>query len=163
MSRPLAPKASMSQGPVQAPLPQPAAPQPPPGNLPPNLPAPTSMAQQNQLQILGTPPDLYDGSPDKAITFWNTLANYYAINDSIYIMNAQEVSSALTHFKIGTPGGDWASNQMATALAANLVNYGMWDQFKATFEKQFILPASQMEAIQKMHATVPDNQNQPKM
>jgi len=152
-SYPSAPKASTSQGPVQAPLPQLAAPQPPPGNLPPNPPAPAAMAQQNQPQILGTPPDPYNGSPDKAITFWNTLTNYYAINDGTYVMNAQKVLSTLTYFKISTSGGDWASDQMATALATNLVNYGMWDQFKAAFEKQFILPASQMEAIQKMHAT----------
>src|SRR6266705_2540388 len=39
-----APKASTSQGPVQAPPPQPAAPQPPPGNPPPNPPAPTTIA-----------------------------------------------------------------------------------------------------------------------
>jgi len=42
---------------------------------------------------------------------------------------------------------------MQTALAVNPPNYGMWDQFKATFEKQFIPPATQMEAIQKMHDT----------
>jgi len=42
---------------------------------------------------------------------------------------------------------------MQTALAVNPPNYGMWDQFKAAFEKQFTLPASQMEAIQKMHDT----------
>jgi len=98
-------------------------------------------------------PDPYDGSPDKAIAFWNTLANYYTINDGVYAMNTQKVSSALTYFKIGTPGGNWASNLIQMALATNPVNYGMWDDFKATFEKQFIPPASQMEAIQKMHDT----------
>ena len=95
-SRSSAPKASTSQGPAQAPPPQPATPQPPPGNPPPNPPAPAAMAQQNQPRILGTTPDPYDGSPDKAIDFWNTLANYYNINDGVYTMNAQKVSSALT-------------------------------------------------------------------
>jgi len=109
------------------------------------------MAQQNQPRILGTVPEPYDGSPDKAIDFWNTLANYYNINDGVYTTNAQKVSSALTHFKIGTPGGNWASDLMHTALNANPVNYGTWDNFKAAFEKQFILPAAQMEAIAKMH------------
>jgi len=140
-SRSSAPKASTSQGPAQAPLPQPAAPQLPPGNLP-NPPAPAAMAQQNQPRILGTAPDPYDGSPDKAIDFWNTLANYYNINDGIYTTNAQKVSSALTHFKIGTPGGKWASDLMHTALNTNPVNYGTWDDFKATFDKQFIPPAA---------------------
>jgi len=111
------------------------------------------MAQQNQPRILGTAPDPYNGSPDKAIDFWNTLANYYNINDGIYTMNTQKVSSALTHFKIGTPGGKWASNLMHTALNANPVNYRTWDDFKAAFNKQFIPPATQMEAIAKMHDT----------
>jgi len=109
------------------------------------------MAQQNQPQILGTAPDPYDSSPDKAIAFWNTLANYYTINEGVYTMNAQKVSSALTHFKIGTPGGNWASNLMQTALTANPVNYRTWNDFRNAFEKQFIPPASQMEAIAKMH------------
>ena len=146
------PKASTSRQPVQAPPPQPAAPQPPPGNPPPNPPAPAAMAQQNQPRILGTVPDPYDGSPDKAIAFWNTLANYYAINEAVYTTNAQKVSSALTHFKIGTPAGNWASDLMQTALAAQPPNYGTWDEFKAAFKKQFIPPATQMEAISKMHS-----------
>jgi len=111
------------------------------------------MAQQNQPRTLGTALDLYDGSPDQAIAFWNTLANYYTINDSVYATNAQKVSSALTHFKIGTPGRNWASDLMHTALNANPVDYRTWDEFKAAFEKQFIPPASQMEAIGKMHST----------
>ena len=152
-SRPSAPKASTFQGPVQAPPPQPAAPQLPPGNPPPNPPAPTAMAQQNQPRILGMAPDPYDGSPDKAIAFWNTLANYYAINDGVYTTDTQKVSSALTHFKIGTPGGNWASDLMQTALAANPVNYGTWNDFKTAFDKQFVPPATQMEAIAKMHDT----------
>ena len=110
------------------------------------------MAQQNQPRILGTAPDPYDGSPEKAIAFWNTLANYYAINDGVYTTNAQKVSSALTHFKIGTPGGNWASDLMQMALAHQLPNYGTWDEFKEAFKKQFIPPASQMEAISKMHS-----------
>jgi len=109
------------------------------------------MAQQNQPRILGTPPDPYNGSPDKAITFWNTLANYYAINDGIYTTNTQ-VSSTLTHFKIGTPGGNWASDLMQTALATQPPNYGTWDNFWDAIKKQFIPPASQIEAISKMHS-----------
>jgi len=146
-------KVSTSQGPAQAPPPQPAAPQPPPGNPPPNPPVPAAMAQQNQPRILGMAPDPYNGSPDKATTFWNTLANYYAINDGVYTTDTQKVSSALTHFKIGTPGGNWASDLMQTALTANPVNYGTWNNFKATFEQQFVPPATQMEAIAKMHNT----------
>jgi len=117
------------------------------------------MAQQNQPRILGTTPEPYDGSPNKANAFWNTLTNYYAINDGVYTTNAQKVSSALTHFKIGTPARNWASDLMQMALAANPPNYGTWNEFKATFEKQFVLPAAQMEAIQKMHDTRMSGQN----
>ena len=42
---------------------------------------------------------------------------------------------------------------MHTALNANPVDYGTWDDFKAAFEKQFVPPAAQMEAIAKMHNT----------
>jgi len=110
------------------------------------------MAQQNQSCILGTPPEPYDSSPEKAITFWNTLTNYYAINDGIYTTDAQKVSSALTYFKIGTPGRNWASDLMQTELAAQLVDYGTWNAFKEAFKKQFIPLATQMEAISKMHS-----------
>src|SRR6266705_680925 len=152
-------KTSTSQGPVQAPPPQPAAPQPPPSPPPPNPPAAGAMAQQNQPRILGTAPESYDGSPDKAMDFWNTLANYYAINDGVYTTNTQMVSSALTYFKIGTPARKWASDLMETALRANPPDYGTWDQFKVAFEKQFVPPAAQMEAIQKMHDTRMSGQN----
>src|SRR6266704_2439732 len=158
-SRSSAPKPSTSQGPVQAPPPQPAAPQPPPGPPPPNPPAAGAMAQQNQPRILGTAPEPYDGSPDKAIDFWNTLANYFAINSGVYNTNAQKVSSALTYFKIGTPAGKWASDLMETALRANPPDYGTWDHFKVAFEKQFVPPAAQMEAIQKMHDIRMSGQN----
>jgi len=117
------------------------------------------MAQQNQPQILGIAPDPYDGSPNKAIAFWNTLANYYTINGRVYATDAQKVSSALTRFKIGTSGGNWASDLMHTALNTNPVNYGTWNEFKAAFEKQFIPPASQMEAIAKMHSTTMGSQD----
>jgi len=73
-------------------------------------------------------------------------------NEGIYTTNTQKVSSALTHFKIGTSAGNWASDLMQMALAINPPNYGTWDQFKVTFEKQFTPPASQMEAISKMHS-----------
>jgi len=41
---------------------------------------------------------------------------------------------------------------MQTALAAQLANYGTWDEFKEAFKKRFIPPASQMEAISKIHS-----------
>jgi hypothetical protein len=109
------------------------------------------MAQPNPPRLLGTAPEPYDGSPNKAIAFWNSLANYYSMNDTVFNTDNQKVASALTHFKIGTKAGEWASDQIRTALAAHPVNYGTWDAFKNSFERQFIPPASKLEALQGMH------------
>ena len=43
------------------------------------------------------------------------------------------------------------------ALAANPVNYGSWAQFKIAFEKQFIPPELQQEAIKGLHDTYMGN------
>ena len=61
------------------------------------------------------------------------------------------MAAALTHFKLGTSAGDWASDQLSMALAATPVNYGTWAAFKTAFKRQFILPQTQVEAIQKIH------------
>ena len=42
---------------------------------------------------------------------------------------------------------------METALARTPISYGTWAAFKAAFEKQFIPPATQMDALQKMLST----------
>jgi hypothetical protein len=58
---------------------------------------------------------------------------------------------ALTHFKIRTRAGDWASDQVVAALAANPITYSTWAAFKDTFKQQFIPLASKLEALQEMH------------
>ena len=95
--------------------------------------------------------DPFDGSATKAIPFWNSLANYYGINSDLYTNKSRKVAAALTHFKLGTSAGDWASDQLSTALAATPVNYRTWAAFKAAFETQFVPPQTQVEAIQKIH------------
>src|SRR5712691_7750491 len=145
---------SAFQAPGLAPPPLPAAPPPPPGPNPPNPPAAQAMAQQNQpARPIGNPPDPYDGSPEKATAFWNTLASYYAINSDLYTTESCKVVAALTHFKLGTPAGEWASDQMAVALGQTPPDFGNWDQFKDKFNKQFIPPEVQNEAIQKLYDT----------
>src|SRR5258707_2500329 len=145
---------SAFQAPGPAPPPLPAAPPPPPGPNPPNPPAAQVMAQQNQpARPTGNPPDPYDGSPEKATTFWNTLASYYAINLDLYTTEGRKVAAALTHFKLGTPAGEWASDQMATALGQKPVDFGTWNPFKDKFTKQFIPPEVQNKAIQKLYDT----------
>jgi len=99
-------------------------PQPPGGN-PPALPPTAPMAQPNPPpHILGTAPKSYNGKGDTAITFWNSLENYFTVNATTFNTNAKKVSSALTYFKQGTQAGDWASDHITTILAGNPVNYG---------------------------------------
>src|SRR5579863_265682 len=124
---PNTPKPKTSQ-PIQVPVPTPgpvpiqtpAA--PPPG--PPNPPAPAvpMAAQQPLPRPTGTSPEPYDGKYEGAIAFWNALENYYTMNDASYPNAGAKIASALTHFKLGTPAGEWASDQIATALGQTPVN-----------------------------------------
>jgi hypothetical protein len=110
------------------------------------------MAQAHQPYLLGTAPESFDGSIDKAIAFWNTLENYYTANAAIYNNEDKKISAALTHFKLGTQAEEWASDRMAAALAAAQVTYGMWATFKANFKAQFIPLQTQLDAITKIHS-----------
>jgi hypothetical protein len=76
----------------------------------------------------------------KVEPFWNALENYCTLNDAVYANEGQKVAAALTHFKMGTPARDWASNCLATALGATPINYGTWANFKNKFKEQFIPP-----------------------
>ena len=111
------------------------------------------MAQQNNPRPIGNPPEPFDGSPKKATTFWNALDTYYTVNSDIFTDEDKRVAAALTHFKVGTPAGEWASDRMAAAAAANPQTYGTWANLKADFEKHFIPPETRLENIQKMHHT----------
>jgi len=132
-------------------------PQRPPS--PPSPPTPPVIMAGNVVtpKLLGSTPDPYNGNPAKAQAFWNTLANYYTMNDAVYNTNNKKVPAALTNFKTGTCGGDWASNHITKALAANPQNYGTWAQFQTAFQKQFIPPEVQQEAIKGMHDTYMGN------
>jgi hypothetical protein len=110
------------------------------------------MAQAHQPHLLGTAPKSFDGSVDKAIAFWNTLENYYITNVAIYNTEDKKISAALTHFKLGTQAGEWASDCMAIALAAVPLTYGMWATFKTDFKAQFIPPQTQLDVITKIHS-----------
>jgi hypothetical protein len=100
---------------------------------------------------IGSIPDAFDGNPAKAKSFWNALENYYTLNDAVYTNEGQKVAAALTHFKMGTSAGDWASDRLATALGATPITYGTWAEFKTKFKEQFIPPQTQVESIQKIH------------
>jgi hypothetical protein len=109
------------------------------------------MAQAHQPRLLGTAPESFNGSADKAIAFWNTLENYYTANAAIYDNEDKKILAALTYFKLRTQAREWASDRMATALAAAPQTYGTWANFKADFKAQFIPPQTQLDAITKIH------------
>jgi len=112
------------------------------------------MAQANlPPRILGTAPEPFTGKGDTAITFWNSLENYFTVNAAIFDTNQKKVSSALTYFKQGTQAGDWASDHIAIALAANPIAYGTWNAFKDSFKDQLIPPETQNKAIQNIYNT----------
>jgi hypothetical protein len=100
---------------------------------------------------IGSVPNAFDGNLAKAESFWNALENYYTLNDAVYTNEGQKVATALTHFKMGTSAGDWASDCLATTLGATPITYGTWAEFKAKFKEQFIPPQTQVESIQKIH------------
>jgi len=111
------------------------------------------MAQANTPCLFGMAPKLYDGQGNKALAFWNILKNYFMVNEDTFNTNHKKVVSALTYFKHDTQAGKWASDRMATAIVAQLTNYGMWQAFKDAFKAQFIPPQTELEALSKLHAT----------
>ena len=79
-----------------------------PPNPPPQPPSPTATMSGGTAtpKLLGSTPEPYDGNPAKAQAFWNTLANYYIINDTVNANDEKKVPAALTNFKTGTQGGN---------------------------------------------------------
>jgi len=133
----------------------PAAPPPAPPPPPPIVAAP--MAQANTPHLISTTPELYDGQGNKVLAFWNILKNYFTVNEDIFNTDHKKVASALTYFKCDTQAGEWASDRMATAIAAQPTNYGTWQAFKDAFKVQFIPPQTELEALSKLHATPQGN------
>jgi len=113
------------------------------------------MSTTQTPRILGTPPEPYDGNAYRATAFLNVLENFFTINAATFDTSAKKVAAALTYFKQGTRGGDWASDVIAEALPMN--NYRSWTNFKAAFKAQFVPPETQVEAIQKVHTTPQKN------
>ena len=111
------------------------------------------MAQANTSRLIGMAPELYDGQGNKALAFWNILENYFMVNEDMFNTDHKKVASALTYFKRDTQAGKWASDRMATAIVAQLTNYGMWQAFKDAFKAQFIPPQTELEVLSKLHAT----------
>ena len=68
-------------------------------------------------------PKAFNGKASSAIAFWNTLENYYMVNNAMYPIEKSKIQSALTHFKLETQAGEWASDQIAKALGTTSADY----------------------------------------
>jgi|SRR5712671_6584767 len=111
----------------------------------------TTPGTQPRERILGSAPEPFDGKSAHAETFWNTLENYYYLNDSVFPDEGKKVAAALTHFKLGTPARDWARDHAKKALDQITINYGSWRSFKRDFATHFIPAESALEAGSIMH------------
>src|SRR6266404_2722646 len=89
-------------------------------------------------KTFGSAPEPFDGKPTHAQAFWHALENYYYLNGDNFATEHKKVSSALTHFRIGTAAGEWAQDCQKAALSQTPVDFGSWADFKTAFEKHFI-------------------------
>jgi hypothetical protein len=61
-----------------------------------------------QTKALETPLEPYDGSATKAENFLSALQSYYYLNSDLFGNDSKKVAATLSHFKVGTPAGEWA-------------------------------------------------------
>ena len=114
-------------------------------------PATTMSTSTAAPKSLGSPPEPYDGKPDKAEAFWSALELYFYLNSSMFADNNRKIATALMYFKVGTPAGEWAQDKQKTELAANPINFGSWAKFKKGYDTHFVPAQSQLQAVQAMH------------
>ncbi len=96
------------------------------------------MAAPAPSKTFGSAPEPFDGKPIHAQAFWHALENYYYLNGDNFPTEHKKVSSALTHFRIGTAAGEWAQDRQKAALSQTPPDFGSWADFKTAFEKHFI-------------------------
>jgi hypothetical protein len=103
-------------------------------------------------KALGTPLEPFDGSSTKAEAFWTNLANYYYLNNDLYSTPSRKIASAFTHFKLGTPAGEWAKDKQQTTLAMPRPDFGSWTNFQDAFKAHFIPSDAKLLSTQQMHS-----------
>ncbi|KAH8981092.1 hypothetical protein EDB86DRAFT_3087388 [Lactarius hatsudake] len=96
----------------------------PPSPPTPSAPPVSTSSMASTGKSLGVPPDPFDGKQDKAEAFWQSIENYYYLNQAMYPDEGKRVSAALTHFKTGTSAGDWAQDKQKKALEATPIEFG---------------------------------------
>jgi hypothetical protein len=107
----------------------------------------TMAAPTTSTKALGTPPEQFDGTTAKAEGFLSALQTYYYLNQSLYSDESRQVASALSHFKVGTPMGEWAWDRQNDALKAQPISYGTWNDFIEAFKKHFIPVQTAQQAM----------------
>ena len=98
-------------------------------------------------KVVGTPPEPFDGTASKAESFLSALQSYYYLNEAIFLNESWRVAAMLSHFKVGTPAGEWARDKQEAVLAARTIDYGTWKDFIDSFKKHFILIQTQQQAM----------------
>src|SRR5712672_335943 len=116
------------------------------------VPRPLTTMSTAPPKLMGSPPESFDGSGHKAESFWSSLETYYFLNQDVFQTDSKHVASALTHFKLGTPAGEWARDRQQTALALQHPDFGSWDDFRSAFKAHFIPVESKMSSTQTMHS-----------
>ena len=106
-----------------------------------------SMSSTTGAKVLSTAPEAFDGTTSKAEGFLNALRNYYYLNESLYPNESRCIASALTHFKVGTPVGEWACNRQDMAQKQTSIDYGTRDDFLKAFKDHFIPMQSAQQAM----------------
>ena len=109
------------------------------------------MASSNPTKSLGSPPEPFDGSSHMADAFWTSLEIYYYLNNSLYADQSLKIAAALSHFKLGTPAGEWARDRQQIAIKQSPPNFGTWADFKKAFKEHFIPVETELSSTQKMH------------
>ena len=112
----------------------------------------TTAASTSTTKALGTPPESFDGTSTKAEAFWTALENYYYLNQDLFTNESRRIAAALTHFKLGTPAGEWAKDKQRTALALSPPDFGTWTDFTTAFKTHFIPIDQTLLSTQLMHS-----------
>lgn len=98
-------------------------------------------------KLVGTPPEQFDGTASKAESFLSALQNYYYLNEALFTDESRRVAAALSHFKVGTPAGEWASDKQNAALTGTYITYGTWQTFLDDFKKHFVPIQTEQQAM----------------
>jgi hypothetical protein len=108
---------------------------------------PTMSQAQATPKAVGTPPKQFDGTASQAEGFLSALQNYYYLNETLFPDESRKVAAALTHFKVGSPAGEWARNKQTAALAATPITFGSWNDFITQFKAHFIPVQTEQQAM----------------